>query len=239
MSIMPALKAYIPPLEITQPGRRRVWAHPELQSHSLLVLTLDELHLAPLPGSPRPEVVAAAEAGAELDELLGHFATVVELASVRRVKLDLLTNSLAIEHTRGYGKSELVVTFSTPEAADGCFSRIWRRLGNGCKLISQQRDWKHLARTPFVLLGAVLAITALLALAISITDDLKTSHAAASMTLPVENRTISLSPLQSLVGWMDWRVVCGLGGAAAAATQVWLYRRITQPPVSLEVVRAG
>ncbi|HXD88166.1 MAG TPA: hypothetical protein VN641_16885 [Urbifossiella sp.] len=237
MSIMPALKAYVPPLEITQPGRRRVWPHPELQSHSLLVLTLDELHLAPLPGSPRPEVVIAAEAGGELDELLGHFATIIELASIQRVKLDLLTNSLFIEYSRGHSQQDLAITFATPEAADGCFSRIWRRLGEGCKLLPQQRDWKHLARTPFLLLGAVLAITALLALSISITDDFATSHAAASVNLPGDGGPVSLSPLQKAVGWMDWRVVCGLGGAAAAATQVWLYRRITQPPVSLEVLR--
>jgi hypothetical protein len=36
---------------------------------------------------------------------------------------------------------------------------------------------------------------------------------------------------------MDWRVVCGLGGAAAAATQVWLVRRVTAPPAALELVR--
>ena len=46
-----------------------------------------------------------------------------------------------------------------------------------------------------------------------------------------------VSPVERLLGWMDWRVVCGLGGAAAAGSQVWLYRRLTAPPAALEVVR--
>ena len=61
---MPVLKEYIPPLEIPQPGRRRVWVHPELQSLALLVVTLDEIHVAPLPGVPRRGLVGAAEIGA-------------------------------------------------------------------------------------------------------------------------------------------------------------------------------
>ena len=56
---MPALNAPSPELAVVRPTRRRVWSHPELQSHSLLVLTDDYLFLAPLTGSPRPDVVAA------------------------------------------------------------------------------------------------------------------------------------------------------------------------------------
>jgi hypothetical protein len=37
---------------------------------------------------------------------------------------------------------------------------------------------------------------------------------------------------------MNWKVVCALGGAVAAASQVWLYRRLTTPPASLELVRS-
>ena len=44
--------------------------------------------------------------------------------------------------------------------------------------------------------------------------------------------------MHTLIGWMDWRAVCACGGAAAAASQVWLYRRVTQPPTKLEVIRS-
>ena len=44
------------------------------------------------------------------------------------------------------------------------------------------------------------------------------------------------SPLEAALAWLDWRAVCGLGGIAAAVIQVWLYRRLTQPPVSLELL---
>src|SRR5437764_1575978 len=112
---MPALNPG--PLEAAVPGptRRRVWKHPELRSHSLLVLTLDQLRLAPLAGPPKPETVAAAEAGADLDALLGPLTTVVKLAAARRVRLDLLTNSLIVEYAgAGAGVSRLTVVFATP-----------------------------------------------------------------------------------------------------------------------------
>ena len=134
-----ALKAYVPPLEITQPGRRRVWPHPELRSRfRLSVLTLDELPSGALAGlaaaggrdrSPRP--------GGELESAParplrhGH-RTGVHPARPNSI---LLTNSLFVEYSRGYSKQSLAITFATPEAADGCFWRIWRRLGEGCKLV--------------------------------------------------------------------------------------------------------
>ena len=71
--------------------RRRVWAHPDVKSHSLVVLTFEQLCLAPLAGAPKAELVAAAEAGGDLDDLLGPLAVVVDLIAVRRLKLDLLT----------------------------------------------------------------------------------------------------------------------------------------------------
>jgi hypothetical protein len=238
---MPELKEYSPPIEVAKPAGRRVWSNPDIQSHSLLVLTLDGLHLAPLTGPPREEAVAAAEAGADLDELLGPFATAIELASVSRVKLDLLSNSLAIEYSRGHAKSQIILTFASPESADTCFSRIWRRLGEGCQLHRQRDSWAQ-ARTPLMLLAVILAATALLALGITVLDDLAPARAAASVNVPGDERLggpVQLPrALHSLIGWMDWRAVCALGGVAAAATQVWLYRRLTQPPAELEVIRA-
>jgi len=218
---------------VTGQARRRVWARPDLQSHPLLVLTSDRLYLTPADAAPDPELVAAAEAGADPDELLGPEATVVELGSIRRVKLDLLANELTIHSASAAGPNSLTVVFASPEAADACFTKLWRQLGDGCRLLPYRRDWPALARGPVMLLGAVLAITAALALTLGVLDD----YAAARSVASFGDGPVPRSALEALIGWMDWRVVCGVGGAAAAAVQVWLYRRLTSPPLSLEVAR--
>jgi hypothetical protein len=106
--------------------------------------------------------------------------------------------------------------------------------------VPYQRDWWALARAPLAILGIVLVATAILAMALSIHDELGAGHAAASVTVPGDDRPVLVSKatLGTLAGWLDWRVVCGAGGVAAAAVQVWLYRRLTTPPVSLELARA-
>ncbi|MDB5313777.1 MAG: hypothetical protein JWO38_7979 [Gemmataceae bacterium] len=240
---MPILNAA--PVEATVPGqaRRRVWVHPELRSHSLLVLTPDRLYLAPLSGCPKPETVAAVEAGIDLDDHLGSLATVVDLATVRRARLDLLSNSLVVEYVCGrLGKSQMTVVFATPEAADACFTKVWRRLGGGFELLPYKRDSWALARTPLTALGAILAITAALGLSLNISEDFATARAVATLNVPGAGESgtsvqLPKSPPEALLGWLDWRVVCGVGGVAAAVVQVWLYRRLSQPPESLEVMR--
>lgn len=228
---MQALNLYRPPID-SGPSNRRVWSYPDLQSHSLLTLTPGELYLAPNTGQPRPEFVEAAEGDGDLDELFGPLATVIELVAVQRARLDLLTNSLTLDIMRARKSSRIVLTFATPEAADSCFSRIWRRLGNGCKLLSHHPDWRPLARMPLISFAMVLAITAILSLTLSMAEDMPATGAAASVNVPGEPVVLS-GPL----GKLNWRWVCAAGGAAAAVTQVWLYRRLTQPPISLEVVR--
>ena len=55
---MPGLN-FAPSPETTLPaGRQQVWGYPELRSHSLLVLTFDRLHLAPLGNGPAFEALA-------------------------------------------------------------------------------------------------------------------------------------------------------------------------------------
>jgi len=201
-----------------------------------------ELGVVPSTAPTPEELVEAAEAGADLGDLLGPLGTIVELATVRRAKLDLLTNTLLLEYAPGQTVLRLALTFATAEAADACFSRIWRGLGEGCRVHTSAREAWPAARTALTLMAAILAVTAMLSLAITTSDDLSTAAAAASVNIPGEEDLDGLvlvhrSPLQVSIGWMDWRVVCALGGAAAAGTQVWLYRRITQPPVTLEVTR--
>jgi hypothetical protein len=233
---MPALNP--PPLEAAVPGptRRRVWKHPELKSHSQLVLALDRMHLAPLAGGPKPETLAAVEAGADLDELLGPLATVIDLATVNHVRLDLLSNSLVVEYS---GRGRLTVVFTTPEAADVCFTKLWRRLGEGCRLVPYRRDWWALARTPATVLALVLLLTAALATGLHLVEDPATrgSVSVAGAAGPGTHAPLPRSPLDALARWLDWRVVCGAGGGVAAVLQVWIYRRLTQPPAALELVR--
>ena len=220
---------------VTGQARRRVWARPDLQSHSLLILSADRLYLSPIDATLESELVAAAEAGADPDELLGPDATVLELGSIRRVKLDLLANELTIRSGGATGPNPLTVVFASPEAGDACFTKLWRQLGDGCHLLPYRRDWLALARGPAVLLGAVLAVTAAVALTLGVFDD----YAAARAVASIGDAAVPRSSLETLIGWMDWRAVCGAGGAAAAAVQVWLYRRLTSPPVCLELARTG
>jgi hypothetical protein len=223
--------------------RRRTWGHPDLTSHSLLVLTLDQMYLTPGPGDAKPEVVAAVAAGADLDQLLGSLAVVIDLVSVRRLRLDLQTNSLIVEYIgSGLGASRQRVTFATPEAADACFTKLWRRLGDGLQLSPYQRDRWALARGPLWLLLGALLVTAALAVVLSVFEDMASARAAARVDAPGlgelgSRMNLPQSPLETLLGWLDWRLVCAVGGLVAAVSQVWLYRRLTTPPASLELVR--
>lgn len=229
--------------ETTLPGttRRRMWSSPELVSHSILVLTFTKLHLAPQAGTPKPEFLTAVETG-DIDKLLGPLAVVVDLMTVRRVKLDLLTNSLIIEYLKGGlgTTSRQTITFATAEAADSCFTKLWRRLGESFQLQPYKRDTWSLARGPVTMLIGALLATAALTLILSIFEDMATARAAARSGAPGLGGlgpvgAIPKTPLEMLIGWIDWRVVCGIGGIAAALSQVWLFRRFSKPPVSLEI----
>src|SRR5262245_23651849 len=230
----------------TAPSKRRMWSRPDVTSHSLVVLTPDRLYLSSTGSDPKAETLAAITVGGDIDDLLGPLATTIDLTGVRNVKLDLLTNSLNVDYIgRGYTTRRATLTFSTPEAADACFTKLWRRLGDGMKLSDYQRDKWQLARPPLTVLFASLVITAALALVISVFEDFGTAREAAESgavavgPLGESVDSIPKTPLEGLIGWMDWRVVCALGGIVAAASQIWLYRRLTTPPVALELVRSS
>jgi hypothetical protein len=186
---------------------RRVWRAPEVRSHSLVVLTPTRLYLSP-PG-----------ADAEPGDVLGLPATAVELAAVRRVVHDLTADTLRVEYAAGRS-AEAVIAFATPEAADDGFAGLMRRLGPAFELAPPKPDGWAAARGPVAAMLGILAATLALALAASAADDFPAVTAAGQL-------------LQA----MDWRVVCGLGGAALAVVQARLYRRLTRPPARLELVR--
>lgn len=191
--------------------RRRVWRAPEVRSHALVVLTATRLYLVPLGVTPP----AAVEDAADLDAALGPTATVIELAAVRRLTHDLLAFTLRLE----CAARPTVARFASAEAADAAFAMLWRRLGAAFALAPPRPDPWAAARGPVAVLAGLLTATLALALAVSAADDLPAHPAAAAL------RT------------MDWRVVCGVGGAALAVVQAVLYRRLTRPPTRLDLTR--
>lgn len=202
-------------------ARRRVWAAPDVTSHSLIVLTLPRLYLAPPGAAWRPEAVATIEAAVDVEAALGPLATAIDLATVRRVRLDLPTNTLTIEYTAARaGSAKVAVRFASWEAADAVFGKLWRRLGDGFALRPPRAAAWDVARAPVAFMAALLAGTGLAAVGLNALSDFA----------PADRWPIArLLP--------DWRVVCGTGGAVVAAAQVWLYRRLTRPPERLELVR--
>jgi hypothetical protein len=236
---MPAVNAKISESTLLGSARRRMWVYPDVKSHSLVVLTLEQLYVTPLAGPPKPDLVVAIEAGCDLGEELGPLAVVVDLAAVRNAKLDLLANSLVIEYaTDGRNTGRLTIVFATPEAADACFTKVWRRLGDKFKLQPYKRDAWAAARAPLVLLAAALVVTAALALALSVFEDTASARAAARRAAET-SADAARGPKESdgPLSWLGWRGVCAAGGAVAAGAQVWLYRRLTHPPERLELVR--
>lgn len=225
-------------------GHRRVWAAPVVRSHGMLVLTPDQLVLSVDHGPPRPEVRAAAELGDDLDELFGPLATTIELRSVRKAALDLLRDSVTLAYAGPSGPAQVRIVFEGGEPADAFFTKLWRRMGRECALRPYRRDLWTLAAAPLGLLAAVLLLTAVLTVTVRAFDEHAHDRPGGVVSVPAAGRLGSpgegaMSPLERGLGWMDWRIVCGLGGAAAAASQVWLYRRLTAPPRALVVVRSA
>jgi hypothetical protein len=199
--------------DTTYPGftRRRVWRAPEVRSHALIVLTATRLYLVPLGADPP----AGVEEEADLGAALGPDATAVELSTVRRLTHDLLAFTL---HLEGADRPT-VLTFATAEAADAAFAMLWRRLGETFELTPPRPDPWAVARGPVAILAGLLIATLTLALA-----------ASAAADLPAH-------PVTSALRTMEWRVVCGFGGAALAVVQAVLYRRLTRPPSRLALTR--
>lgn len=197
---------------------RRVWASPEVMSHSLAVLTLTRLHLAP-PSKvpPSAEQIAEIESG-EHEGGLGPDAIVIDLATVRRVRLDMIANVVELEYLAGRLPHVATVRFASPESADTLFTKVWHRLGADFQLVPFQVSPWVSVRGPLAVTLGLLAGTAL---------------AAVALATNAEGGT------DSLPWWLDWRYACVAGGAAMAAVQVWVYRRWTEPAARLELIRAS
>lgn len=214
-------------IDTTLPGgtRRRLWSAPAVKSHSVVLLTLTKIYLSPAGQTLRPEAVAALETSFDLESSFGPLATVIDLASLTRVRLDLLANTLAIEYTRpgdsngrsDGSKAQVTITLADAEVADQIYSKVWRRVGDRLTLKPYSPPWAEMIRLPLAVMAGILFAVVAVSLLVSAAPDLG-------------------GPLRAL-GSADWRIVCGVGGAVLAGVQVWLYRRVTRPPVRLELVR--
>ncbi|MCU0705738.1 MAG: hypothetical protein MUF18_17355 [Fimbriiglobus sp.] len=220
---MPTLKQPTAPVDTAAPGltRRRVWQAPVVRSHGVVTLTFARLYLAPA-AAVRPDTIQAIHDGADLDRVFGPLATVVDLPTVRRVTLDLETNTLTLDYrptlATGSGSiptGQVVIQFDTYEAADEVFTKIWRRIADRMKLHQDRASTADRLRGPLAAIVGVLVCTITLAVVTAVWGD--AGHPAAGRFAP------------------DWRWVCGLGGAVLAGLQVWLYRRWTTPPRKLEL----
>lgn len=241
---MPASSS--PRLETASGPRTRVrlWSRPELASHALIVLTADRLYLTPAAVTPSPEVLQALSTGADPEDWLGPGVLTIDLVAVRRVRHDLTANTLTVDYLgEAFTTLSQKIAFTTATAADACFTKLWRRLGDGFRLQQPARRGWVAARAPLVLLGLTLAATAFLVLLLSVFEDLAAArdlarHDPRGLAALGSSVPLPPTPLEPLLGWLDWRLVCGVGGAVAAVSQVWLYRRLTAPPTWLELVRS-
>lgn len=190
------MPAAAPPVctDTTLPGvTRREWRAPAVRSHSAVAVT---------PAGFR---------------LTGVTETVIDLAAVRRVTLDLVANTLTLD-----ARSAVTVEFADAETADAVYTAVWRRLGRRFVLTPPRRSSWELARTPVAFMAGVLTGTIALSLTANALADVGEGAGPLAAFAPA-----------------DWRAVCGLGGAALAGLQVWLYRRLTRPPHRLELTPQG
>lgn len=190
------MTALAPPVctDTTLPGvTRREWRAPAVRSHSAVAVT---------PAGFR---------------LTGAAETVIELATVRRVTLDLVANTLTLD-----AADEITIAFADAETADAVYTAVWRRLGQRFVLTPPRRSSWELARTPVAFMAGVLTATIALSLTANALADVGGGSGPLAAFAPA-----------------DWRVVGGLGGAALAGLQVWLYRRLTRPPHRLELTPQG
>ena len=204
---MPALQVTSDDATLPGPVRQRVWAAPEVRSHSLALVTFSRLYLAPLTSAlPHPEIVADLEEGGDGAGVFRNRGTAIELHSVNRVQLDLLTDTITIDYTTESGPETVTIVLDTPTAADDLFAKLRDRLGGGFTLIPYTPDPWAAVRGPLVVMVGVAAGTAMVAFGLS-----------------------------ASAGTVDWRWISGIGGMVFAGLQLWLYDRWANPPAVLEL----
>lgn len=231
---MPALKENVEsavhaPIDQTLPpgfAKRRVWVAPHITSHSAVILTPIRLYLAPGSTPPPADIIASVTAGSDPANVFGPLITTINLGAVRSVTHDLLTNTVNIDSDMSGGNtgswtSRASVAFSDAEQADALFTKLWRRLGDEFKIRPDHPPLMQMAQLPLTVLLGILIATGILAFATNAAADFGANAPGWMKALQVTN----------------WQTIAVCGGIAAAVVQVWLYRRLTRPPVRLELAK--
>lgn len=207
---------------------RRLWCAPTLSSHSLILMTATRFYLCPIHMAPTPGVIEALRQGAEPEALLGGTTIAVDYTDVRRVLAELLRDTLTLETgTNRQTAQRITVTFTSAESADEVFTQLLKRIGDSCRLVTDQDDPIALARPTLGVMAGIALSTATLAMTINAIHDVAESAPGIDIQ----------APWFAAIAWMDWRVVCAFGGVLLAVIQVWLYRQFTRPPLRLELIR--
>ena len=209
--------------DTTLPGLqgRRVWSAPAVASHAWLVMTPARLYLLPAAYSTDERVRRAVDAGADLEALFGDAAQRVNLADVQRADFHLADLTISLRRTAG----DIGLGFHDAETADDVFTKLVHRSRDHLHLVSDRPNPLAAARGPLGVLAGVLLATATLSVTVSAAADISPPDAPAW-----------LARWLALLASLDWRAVCGLGGAVAAWLQVAAYRRYHRPPTRLALV---
>lgn len=159
----------------------------------------------------------------------------IALAEVISARLNLEENTLEICQGSGadFARQPTVISFSASRAADDCFMALCNRLSPGVDVHPEKPGAWSVARTPLLALLATISLTLILAFAASGLGQVAEAHRAGVPTPAV------LAALAATLGSIPWEVICGLGGVLAGIIQVWLYRRLTEPPRTLVLARAS
>lgn len=147
-------------IETLSPGstRRRVFVHPDVKSHSMLVLTFARLYLGdPSPSAPDPDVVDSIEnGGAPVEKVLGSRMVQIDLPFVKRVKLDVPAATVTLEYANLGTVRSAAIAFAGPAAAEALFSKLWRRLGDDFDLKQDKPEPWPAVQVPLVVGLAIL-----------------------------------------------------------------------------------
>ena len=207
---------------------RRLWQAPALRSHAMLVMTAARLHLVPAHVELSPQVRTRIDAGAALDDLLPAATDVVFLPDLLEAELDLSAFTLHLTTA----DRDCDLHFADAETADDVFVKLLHRTHRLLRLSTDHPNALRLVRGPLGVMSGLLIATLTLALTVS---------AAADLTSPPGDPTAALPWLDEWLhglARLDWRWVCGLGGAACAWAQLALIRRLRQPPTRLRLSRS-
>lgn len=229
----PAVLHLLP--DTTLPGltTRRIWQESELYSPGLILLTVNRLYIRSEPLSLSQSDLQRLLIGGNVDEQLGPTTQMYPLTDLDHAALDLETYTVRLIF-RGDRPQPELLRFRSAAVADDFFTKLARRVQEQFQPIVPKFDVLQAMRTPIAaMFGVVTGMVTMNLLANSYAD-------------LSEYRFLLGDQSFELPGWYAWadrffqifppRLMGTLSGAVLAILQLWAYRRLTQPPQSVELV---